>query len=50
MIMSILSKFLWIRLYFSKIGEIFNTALTAQFAQQQQKYKMHLSFYGTLEI
>ena len=30
--------------YYSKIAEIFNTALTAQSAQEQQKYKIHLSF------
>ena len=27
-------------------AEIFNTALTAQSAQKQQTYKIHLSFYS----
>ena len=33
--------------YFSKIADIFNTALTAKSAEQQQKYKVHLCFYST---
>ena len=33
--------------YFSKITETFSTALMAQSAKRQQKYKIHLSFYST---
>ena len=33
--------------FFSKIAEIFSTALMAQLAQNQQKHKIHFSFYST---
>ena len=36
--------------YFSKIPEILMAALTAQSAQQQQKYNINLSFYSTWNV
>ena len=35
--------------YFSKIAEIFNTALTAQ-SVPAKTYQIHLSFYSTWDI
>jgi hypothetical protein len=36
---------------FSRIAQFFfGTALMAQSAQKQQKYKIHLSFYSTWEV
>ena len=36
--------------YFTKNAENFCTTLTAQSAQQQQKYKIYLSFYTTWDV
>ena len=33
--------------YLSETAEIFSTAKMAQSARQEQKYKIHLSFYKT---
>ena len=44
--MFILSQNLQVENY-SRIAEIFRTALTAQSAQKQQEFKTHFSFYST---
>ena len=36
--------------YYNKIAKIFNTALTVQPAQNQQKYKIRLSIFSTWDM